>query len=153
MGFCITLSLRGLKGRDRGTEHMGRAGSKAELATARIGEPLGEEAEKKGTRKLYQLCVSPFTPVYPIKSWTVCISTLIFVLQIQGPNGKSEWVTYLSSRFINCCDFEPRPVSKILTLSITLDTVDPVHTKSPCPNRIRFCSLVVPDMVALFRWG
>lgn len=43
---------------------MGRAGSKAELAKAGLGKPLGEEMEENGKSKLYQICVSPFPPVY-----------------------------------------------------------------------------------------
>lgn len=99
--------LYSLKGRDWETEHMETASSKTELPKTRIGKSLEEKAEKKEKRKLYQLCVSPYTPVYFIKSQTTCISTLILVLQFKKPIGESEWVTYLSSQFINCCDFEP----------------------------------------------
>lgn len=51
-----------------GTEHMGRAGSRAETAKARIGKPLRKRVKEKGKRKLDQPCVSPFPPIYLIKS-------------------------------------------------------------------------------------
>lgn len=47
---------------------------------------------------------------------------------------------FSGSQLVNDCDFEPRTVSKGLPLSITLNAVDPIHTKLSSPDQNRFCS-------------
>lgn len=50
---------------------------------------------------------------------------------------------FSSSQLVDDCDFEPRTVSKGLALSITLNAVDPTHSKLSSPDQTRFCSLEV----------
>ena len=50
---------------------------------------------------------------------------------------------FSGSQLVNDCDFEPRTVSKGLALSITLNIVDPIHTKLSSPDQTRFWSLAI----------
>ena len=50
---------------------------------------------------------------------------------------------FSGSQLVNDCDFEPRTASKGLALSMTLNTVDPIHTKLSSPDQTHFCSLAI----------
>lgn len=53
-----------------------------------------------------------------------------------------------------CCAFEPRLVSKALVLTLRLNTVNPIHTRSSSLNETCFCSLeILLCKGYLFRWG